>query len=81
MHIIVVGASDIGSQLLDHTTQEGHNVVVVEKDDATTERAAQNHDCLVMTADATVMETLEETGAAQADAIVSTTESDATNVM
>lgn len=81
MYLIVVGAGDIGSQLLDLVTREPHDVVVVEKDEAAANRVAQNYDCLVLNDDATTIETLEEAGGDRADAIVSTTGSDATNVM
>ena len=81
MYVIVVGAGDIGSQLLELVTQEQHDVVVVEKDEKAAERAAQNYDCLVLNDDATAMETLDEAGADRADAIISTTASDATNIM
>ncbi|WP_276280629.1 potassium channel family protein [Halorussus caseinilyticus] len=81
MYIIVVGAGDIGSQLLGLLTRERHDVVVVEKDETVANRAAENYDCLVLNDDATTMETLREAGGEQADAIVSTTGSDATNVM
>ena len=79
--MIIVGAGDIGSQLLDLTTREQHDVVVVERDETAANRAAQEFDCLVLNDDATTMETLEEAGARRADAIISTTDSDATNVM
>ncbi|WP_435181806.1 potassium channel family protein [Halorussus sp. AFM4] len=81
MYIIIVGAGDIGAQLLDLVTREPNDVVVVESDEATANEVAQRHDCLVLNADATSMETLEEAGADRADAIVSTTDDDATNVM
>ncbi|UPV76871.1 TrkA family potassium uptake protein (plasmid) [Halorussus limi] len=81
MYVIIVGAGDIGSQLLEIATRENNNVVVIEKDEAVATRTAQNFDCLVLNRDATVMDALEEAGAEQADAIISTTESDATNIM
>ena len=81
MYIVVVGADDVGSQLLDLLTHDKHDVVVVEQDKAVANEVAQNYDCLVLNADATTMETMEEAGADQADAIISTTDSDATNIM
>ncbi|WP_135827228.1 potassium channel family protein [Halorussus ruber] len=81
MYIIVVGAGDIGSQLLDLATRESHNVVVIEKDETVATDVAQNYDCLVINRDATTMDALEDAGGDQADAIISTTESDATNIM
>ncbi|NHN61373.1 MULTISPECIES: TrkA family potassium uptake protein [Halorussus] len=81
MYIIIVGAGDIGSQLLDLVTRETNNVVVVERNEATANEVAKSYDCLVLNADATTKETLEEAGADQADAVISTTDDDATNVM
>ncbi|UPW00373.1 TrkA family potassium uptake protein [Halorussus gelatinilyticus] len=81
MYIIIVGAGDIGSQLLEIATRENNNVVVIEQDETVATRVAQDYDCLVLNRDATVMDALEEAGADQADAIISTTESDATNIM
>jgi len=81
MYLIVVGAGDIGMPLIDIATRSGNEVVVVERDNARADQVASEYDCLVLNADATVKETLADAGAAQADAIISTTDQDATNVM
>ncbi|QIB74452.1 TrkA family potassium uptake protein [Halogeometricum borinquense] len=81
MYLIVVGAGDIGIPLVDIATRSGHEVVVVETDDEKAEYVAAEYDCLVLNDDATVKETLLEAGARRADAIISTTDEDATNVM
>jgi trk system potassium uptake protein TrkA len=81
MYIIIVGAGDIGTPLIEIATQSGNEVVVVERDETRANRAADEFDCLVLHDDATTKETLEEAGAAQADALISTTDQDATNVM
>lgn len=81
MYIIVVGAGDIGSPLIDIATKSGNEVVVIEKDEQRADAIASDYDCLVLNADATVKETLKDAGAEQADAIISTTDQDATNIM
>lgn len=81
MYIIIVGAGDIGTPLIDIATRTGNEVVVIERDDAKADRMATEYDCLVLNADATVKETLVDAGAEQADAIISTTDQDATNIM
>jgi trk system potassium uptake protein TrkA len=81
MYLIIVGAGDIGTPLIDIATQAGNDVVVIEQDEARADRIASEYDCLVLNADATNMETFKEAGADQADAIISTAEHDATNVM
>lgn len=81
MYIIIVGAGDIGTPLIDIATRSGNEVVVIERDDQRANRAADEYDCLVIDADATVKETLEDAGAERADAVISTTDQDATNIM
>lgn len=81
MYLIVVGAGDIGRPLIDIATSSGNEVVVVERAEEKANGVADEYDCLVLNADATTKETLEDAGAEKADAIVSTTEEDATNIM
>ena len=81
MYIIIVGAGDIGTPLIDIATRSGNEVVVIERDEQKAEVVATGHDCLVITADATVKETLEDAGADRADTIISTTDQDATKIM
>ena len=81
MYIIIVGAGDIGTPLIEIATTSGNEVVVVERDAQKADEIASEHDCLVLNADATTKETLRDAGAERADAIISTTDQDATNVM
>jgi len=81
MYIIVVGAGNIGTPLIEIATEGGNEVVVVERDEAKAEAAAATFDCLVLNDDATVKQTLDEAGADRADAIITTTDKDATNIM
>lgn len=81
MYLIVVGAGDIGTQLIDIATQTGNEVVVLERDRERAESAASAFDCLVLNDDATVQDTLVDAGIERADAVISTTDRDATNIM
>jgi len=81
MYIIIVGAGDIGTPLIDIATRSGNEVVVIERDTQKADEIASGYDCMVLDADATVKETLDDAGAERADAIISTTDQDATNVM
>ncbi len=80
MYIVIVGAGDIGTPLIEIATAGGNEVVVIERDEARAE-AATEYDCLVLNDDATVKNTLEDAGAERADALISTTDQDATNIM
>lgn len=81
MYLIIVGAGDIGTPLIEIATRSGNEVVVIEKDEKKANSIAGEFDCLVLNADATVKETLVDAGAEKADGIISTTEHDATNIM
>jgi len=81
MYLVIVGAGDIGTPLIDTATRSGNEVVVVEIDDTRADAVADEYDCLVLNADATVKETLEDAGASRVDAIITTSDQDATNVM
>jgi trk system potassium uptake protein TrkA len=81
MYIIVVGAGNIGRPLIEIATRDQNEVVVVEQNAEKAEAVARLFDCLVINADATVAETLEDAGIDRADAIISTTDQDATNIM
>lgn len=81
MYLIIVGAGDIGTPLIDVATRSGNEVVVIERDEDRADRIAGEYDCLVLNADATTKDTLEDAGAENADGIISTTEHDATNIM
>lgn len=81
MYLVIVGAGNIGRPLIEIATIGGDEVVVIERDEGRAEAAAADFDCLVINDDATVKETLIDAGADQADALISTTDQDATNVM
>ena len=81
MYIVVVGAGDIGTPLIGIATRSGNEVVVIERDTQKADSIASEHDCMVLNADATTKETLADANAERADAIISTTDQDATNVM
>ncbi|QLD84703.1 TrkA family potassium uptake protein [Natronomonas halophila] len=81
MYIVIVGAGDIGTPLIEMATEGGNEVVVIENDANRAENAASRFDCLVLNDDATVKDTLADAGTDRADAVISTTDRDATNIM
>ena len=81
MYIVIVGAGDIGTPLIEIATNGGNEVVVIERDEDRAERASRQYDCLVIHDDATSKDTLQDAGADRADAVISTTDQDATNIM
>ncbi|SHG98727.1 potassium channel family protein [Halobaculum gomorrense] len=81
MYVVIVGAGDIGTPLIELATDGGNEVVVIERDPDRAEEAATTFDCLVIEDDATSKDILLDAGADRADAVISTTDHDATNIM
>lgn len=81
MYVIVIGAGQIGSQVIDLLSSSQYEIVVIEEDPEIAERASRNYDILVLNDDATKREALIDAGAERADAIICTTDQDATNIM
>ena len=66
MHIIIIGAGNVGTPLVDIASRSRNEVVVVEHDKERANEVADNYDCLVLNADATREATLKEAGANRA---------------
>ncbi|MFD1564397.1 potassium channel family protein [Haloarchaeobius amylolyticus] len=81
MYIIIVGAGDIGTPLINIATRSGNEVVVIENDEERADRVSGEYDCLVLNDDATAHGVLMDAGIEGADALISTTDRDATNIM
>jgi len=82
MYIVIIGAGGIGKRLTEIALNDGnHNVIVIDKDQASCEEIARKYDAIAINADATQEETLDESEVKKADVLVTTTNDDATNLM
>lgn len=81
MFLIVVGAGGIGSALIELAARDRHNVAVIERNPERANAIARKYDILVIQADAASVDALQEAGAERADALITTTSDDATNLM
>ncbi|MGC1952380.1 MAG: TrkA family potassium uptake protein [Gammaproteobacteria bacterium] len=81
MYLIVIGAGDIGSSLVELALKAGHDVVVIEADKERAEHVAASLDALVLNAAIAEDGIMEEAGAERADAFIATTGDDSTNLM
>lgn len=81
MYIIVAGVGRVGTSFVERATADGNDVVVIEKDSEVADSVAAEYDCLVLNADATDQEILEDAGIERADTVVATTSRDTVNIM
>lgn len=81
MLIIVIGDGKVGHTLVEHLAKEGHNVVVIDNNDAVLERTQDILDVLCVKGNGANIQTLIDAGAKKADIIVAATASDETNML
>lgn len=81
MYLIVVGAGRIGNRVIELAAQDGHEVVVIEKNTDLAELTGSKYDCLIINDDASKMDILEEAGISKADVLITTTNDDSTNLL
>ena len=81
MRILVVGDGKVGHVLAEHLTREGHNVVIVDIDEAPLQRSEDTLDVMCVRGNGANAKTLIDAGAQKADIIIAATASDETNML
>ncbi len=81
MHIIIVGAGDIGFTLAKLLSYEQHNIILIEKDPERFQHATELLDAQVFLASGTSYKILEKAGIQEADMLVGVTNSDEVNLL
>lgn len=78
---IIVGGGDSEIELAKLLLGEGHDVVIIEKEEDIAEKLADELECLIINGDATDLETLKDAKIEKADGIAILTNDDNTNLM
>jgi trk system potassium uptake protein TrkA len=81
MHIIIVGAGLVGTQLARHLVGEKHDVFLIEANEERARHVSNRLDCMVLQDEGNSIRVLEEAGIAKADALVCVTDSDEVNMI
>ncbi len=81
MHVIVVGAGEVGSYVADRLSREGHDVAIVDRDVARLRQLADDLDVLTVAGSGTHPQVLERAGVADADLLVAVTSNDEVNLI
>jgi trk system potassium uptake protein TrkA len=81
MHVIIVGAGEVGWFLAQRLGAEGHDIVVVEIDEAVANALGAELDVQVVVGSATVPSTLEAAGIESADLLAGVTQNDEVNLV
>lgn len=81
MHVIIIGAGEVGYQVAKFLTIEGIDVVVIDKDKDKLGRISSDIDVAVIEAEGGCPSALKEAGADEADMFLAVTNSDETNMI
>ena len=80
MHVIIVGAGDVGSSIA-RSLAGSHDVVVIDNDPEMVEALTYNVDVLALEGDGRSLSSLEEADVASADLLIASTDDDETNLV
>lgn len=81
MKIVVIGDGKVGRAIVEHTCQEGHEVVVIDKNADVVEEIVNQYDVMGICGNGASYEIQNEAGVDKADLVVAATSSDETNVL
>lgn len=81
MNIVVIGIGKVGYVLLKQLSQEGHNVVAVDRDAALLRMCQDKLDVATVAGNGASLEVQREAGVAEADLAVAVTSSDEVNLL
>ncbi len=81
MYVIIVGCGRVGSELAKLLSNEGHNVVVIDKSRASFERLGGTFNGLTAVGNGFDLELLKQVGIEKADAFCAVTNGDNTNLI
>ncbi len=81
MKIVILGAGVVGSQIASQLVNEGHDVVIIEKDQERAKYVSSHVDCMVINEEGNNHETLRRAGIENADFFLSVVNSDEVNMI
>ena len=81
LKIVVVGAGKVGDTLVNRLADEGHNLVIIDKNTERLNQLADQCDCMCISGSGASHEILEEAGVGVADLFIAVTESDELNLL
>jgi len=81
MKIVVIGAGKIGKTIVEHTCQEGHEVVVVDTDIESVEEVINKYDVMGIVGNGASYDILKSAGVDRTTLVIAASSSDETNIL
>jgi trk system potassium uptake protein TrkA len=81
MKVVVIGTGKVGRSIVEHTRQEGHEVILIDKNRDLIEDIIDELDVMGVVGNGASYDILKEAGVDKADLVVAATSSDETNIL
>lgn len=81
MKIIIIGAGKVGTEIAHKLAEEGHDIVVIDRDESRLEVIQENLDVMVMRGNGNSARILKSAGVEDSDLVVAVTDSDEVNMI
>ena len=81
LQIIIVGCGKVGRTLVEQLIQEGHNIIIVDKDAKKVQDLAGTFDIMGIVGNGASYGVLQEAGIEKTDLLIAVTESDELNLL
>ena len=81
MRIIIAGSGTVGATLAEQLTEEGHDLIMVDKNSARLSMLVEQYDLMTAEGNCASMETLKSAGVHSAQLLIATTDSDELNLL
>src|SRR3989338_4719443 len=81
MYVIIVGCGRVGSELAKLVSNEGHDVVIIDNNEASFARLGGTFNCLTLVGNGFDLQLLKQAGIEKADAFCAVTNGDNTNLI
>lgn len=81
MKVIVIGDGKVGRTIVGHICNEGHEVVVVDKNPSNVDEIVSLYDVMGLCGNGASYDVLKDSGADKADLLIAVTSSDETNIL
>jgi trk system potassium uptake protein len=81
MKIVIIGSGKVGSTMIEHLENEGHNIVVIDKSLEKVEEVVNNYDVMGICGNGAIYDIQMEAGVNKADLFIAATSSDEVNLI
>jgi trk system potassium uptake protein TrkA len=81
MKVIIVGAGEVGTHITSHLSDDGHDVVLIDKDPEKVASAESGLNAMVIQGNGASLKVLDRGGAQGADMIIAVTDTDEVNIV